>query len=604
MIRGYRGGYLPLEAARDRARPARRLGAGRRLHQRPRAGHRHRQPRRGRAARLSRAASPPPGSRRAARAAGQGTSVAVLVANSTPLNQFIAKTPRLLLRRARRAGAHQPRQPADPGQPRQVRGLRAALHGRTRRFGGENLQEILGFLEEERLAAPRRRPLALDERELSRRRGEPAQRVLGQLRGAGHHAASRGSSPRWTSTRAPSTLHEKAVYILEGRTYFVEKYDHEERRAHVREAEVDYYTDAITYTKVKILDRFEEEAARARAPQPRRGPRDLAGGGLQEDQVPHQRERGLGRAADARERDAHHVVLADRARARCMAALPFAGEERRDGVVALSYTLGQLAALFLMCDRHDLGVALGDNGQGEAAHRARPAPAARARTDAPAPGRRLRAARSSSTTTTRAASASRSRSTACTTGCSRESRGADRRLPVPRRLPVLRGAGGGEWAAAARRSRCAILDVPARSSPPELSDFPSPETPAAGRPDVERLGEPLRRLRRPTRRPAARAGEAELRAAGARARRRHRRRAQPEGAAASAWWRAARAVVATRSRPRRPRPPPRRAAPGRRVENERGEFFLIEDDVHLETLHGDVPLTPLPRRSTRTRWPS
>ena len=50
---------------------------------------------------------------------------------------------------------------------------------------------------------------------------------------------------------APSMLHEKAVYILEGRTYFVEKYDHKERRAHVREAEVDYYTDAITYTKVQ-----------------------------------------------------------------------------------------------------------------------------------------------------------------------------------------------------------------------------------------------------------------------------------------------------------------------------------------------------------------
>jgi DEAD/DEAH box helicase domain-containing protein len=49
-----------------------------------------------------------------------------------------------------------------------------------------------------------------------------------------------------------------------------------------------------------------------------------------------------------------------------MRALPFTLEERRDGVVALSYTLGQLAALFLMCDRHDLGVALGDNGQGEA----------------------------------------------------------------------------------------------------------------------------------------------------------------------------------------------------------------------------------------------
>jgi DEAD/DEAH box helicase domain-containing protein len=49
-----------------------------------------------------------------------------------------------------------------------------------------------------------------------------------------------------------------------------------------------------------------------------------------------------------------------------IAGLPFGGEERRDGVMALSYTLGQLAALFLMCDRHDLGVAVGDNGQGEA----------------------------------------------------------------------------------------------------------------------------------------------------------------------------------------------------------------------------------------------
>ena len=33
---------------------------------------------------------------------------------------------------------------------------------------------------------------------------------------------------------APSMVHEKAVYILEGRSYFVERYDHEERRAHVQ----------------------------------------------------------------------------------------------------------------------------------------------------------------------------------------------------------------------------------------------------------------------------------------------------------------------------------------------------------------------------------
>jgi uncharacterized protein len=30
---------------------------------------------------------------------------------------------------------------------------------------------------------------------------------------------------------------------------------------------------------------------------------------------------------------------------------------------------------------------------------------------------------------------------------------------------------------------------------------------------------------------------------------------------------------------------------GHRVENDRGEFFMVEEDVHLETLHGDVPLS-------------
>src|SRR5258708_36232419 len=69
-----------------------------------------------------------------------------------------------------------------------------------------------------------------------------------------------------------------------------------------------------------------------------------------------------------------------------MASLPYAGDERRDGVVALAYTLGQLSALFLMCDRHDIGVALGDNGQGEAAHARGLRPAGTALAQRPPPG--------------------------------------------------------------------------------------------------------------------------------------------------------------------------------------------------------------------------
>jgi len=39
-------------------------------------------------------------------------------------------------------------------------------------------------------------------------------------------------------------------------------------------------------------------------------------------------------------------------------ALPFAADDRRDGVVGLSFAMGQVAPLLLMCDRHDLGISI------------------------------------------------------------------------------------------------------------------------------------------------------------------------------------------------------------------------------------------------------
>ena len=96
----------------------------------------------------------------------------------------------------------------------------------------------------------------------------------------------------------------------------MEKYDHKERRVHVREAEVDYYTDAITYTKVKVLDRFEEEA--------RAGARRNHGEvhvtsqvvGFKKIKFWTNENVGAGDLHDARERDAHHLLLAHRSRGR------------------------------------------------------------------------------------------------------------------------------------------------------------------------------------------------------------------------------------------------------------------------------------------------
>src|SRR5687767_9219478 len=59
-------------------------------------------------------------------------------------------------------------------------------------------------------------------------------------------------------TSGPSTLHEKAIYLLEGDLYQVEKLDFEGRKAYVRRIDCDYYTDAISHTKVTILETFEQ----------------------------------------------------------------------------------------------------------------------------------------------------------------------------------------------------------------------------------------------------------------------------------------------------------------------------------------------------------
>ena len=48
-------------------------------------------------------------------------------------------------------------------------------------------------------------------------------------------------------------------------------------------------------------------------------------------------------------------------------ALPYAPDDRRDGVVGLSFAMRQVAQLLLMCDRQDVGVAIGSGDDGASA---------------------------------------------------------------------------------------------------------------------------------------------------------------------------------------------------------------------------------------------
>jgi len=292
-----------------------------------------------------------------------GTSVAVLVANSTPLNQFVAKNPDYFF------GA-----PVERGRinPDNLHILLSHIKCAAfelpfiadEGFGGESLPEILRFLEDEKLLH------RSGERWHWTSESYPADAVsLRSVSSDNFVVQDVTREPRIIAEvdydSAPSMVHEKAIYILEGKSYFVEKYDHDERRVHVREAEVDYYTDAITYTKVRILDRFEEQEARGARKS--HGEVHVTSQVVGFKKIKFYTNENVGSGELQMPENEMHTtgywLTLPRGR---MRALPYSYEERRDGVVALSYTLGHVAAFFLMCDRHDLGVALGDNGQGEA----------------------------------------------------------------------------------------------------------------------------------------------------------------------------------------------------------------------------------------------
>ncbi len=179
-------------------------------------------------------------------------------------------------------------------------------------------------------------------------------------------------------TSALSTLHEKAIYIIEGKLFQVETLDFEGRKAFVRAVDCDYYTDAITYTRVTILDVFSTESLGS-------DPRADHGG-----QPPHAALKSHGDVRvvsrvvgfkkikfytnenvgsgelDLPEQQMHTTSYWLTLPRQAMATLPYSLEDRRDGVVGLAFAMRQVAQLLLMCDRQDIGISIGAGDEGPA----------------------------------------------------------------------------------------------------------------------------------------------------------------------------------------------------------------------------------------------
>jgi DEAD/DEAH box helicase domain-containing protein len=159
---------------------------------------------------------------------------------------------------------------------------------------------------------------------------------------------------------ALTTVHPKAIYIHQGQQYHVERLDFDKRKAYVKPVNVDYYTDAIRYTQVRVLEIAEEQSIP--------GPAARAHGdvlvrsqvvGFKKIKFFTNENVGSGNL-ELPENEMHSTAFWLTLGHSLLAELPFTLSERQNGIFGLLYALGSMATLLLMCDRRDLGTAVGE----------------------------------------------------------------------------------------------------------------------------------------------------------------------------------------------------------------------------------------------------
>ena len=172
---------------------------------------------------------------------------------------------------------------------------------------------------------------------------------------------------------ATSTLHEKAIYIVEGAQHQVERLDFEGRKAYVRRVDCDYYTDAITYTKATTLESFDDDGMRSH------GEVHVVSRVVGFKKIKFYTNENVGSGElDLPEQQMHTTAYWLTVPRAVYDALPYPAAKRRDGVVGLGIALRGVAQLLLMCERHDIGLVIhGDEARASVDPDRRPgAPAA------------------------------------------------------------------------------------------------------------------------------------------------------------------------------------------------------------------------------------
>jgi DEAD/DEAH box helicase domain-containing protein len=285
-------------------------------------------------------------------------ALGVLIATSQPLDQYIIRNPDFFL------GASPEAARIDPDQLLILLDhVRCAAFEmpftKGERFGGENLGELLGYLEEQGIL---------------HREGDrwywtddsyPANAVSLRSVAEGNFVVVDTTDGAQTIVAevdyasAPMTLYEGAIYLIQASPYQVERLDWVGRKAFVRSTRADYYTDAIEYTRLKILADFERD--RTESAETVSGEVHLVRRMAGYKKIRYYTHENVGYGnINLPDQELHTTAVWWQVSPDTLAAVLPNRQEALDGFLGAAYAMHHVAALYMMCERRDLGRAVGD----------------------------------------------------------------------------------------------------------------------------------------------------------------------------------------------------------------------------------------------------
>jgi DEAD/DEAH box helicase domain-containing protein len=187
-----------------------------------------------------------------------GVSAAVMVATSSPLDQYIINNPDYFFGRSPENGLINPDNLVILYNHMKCAAFELPFED-GEKFGVETTEEILSYMEEARLVRHvGKRWHWMSEvfpaEEISLRSASNENFIIIDITEPHHRVI--GETDRFS---APMLLHEEAIYMHEGLQFQVEKLDFDDKKAYVRRVDVDYYTDASLSVDLKVIDVFREE---------------------------------------------------------------------------------------------------------------------------------------------------------------------------------------------------------------------------------------------------------------------------------------------------------------------------------------------------------